>query len=279
MHRWLNRESKGAVLFVLLLAMSTARAQTTIYDIDQDPVSSPPTDGYNNNRSWSWLNGPEIGGCGGGVCYSLGDISHTSDPSLDGSATQLALNKIGDGCDVDCWSDVWFGNRIYHNETTADDASSFTLDLYLALDSNGISNSQAIEFNIEQAAQTAPGEWSRYVYSLQCDYKGSHKWRVWDGGANGGAGSWEETAADCVPPFPANGYDHYVFHFSRPSTLYYYYNDFWINDTQRVLNYQTHGRRTEPEWEDGLITWIQLDSDGNSTSYAAFADAYTITFQ
>lgn len=263
----------GSALLLLLIS-SVCQAQTTITNIDDDPITSP-NDTYNDNGAWAWEEDPGIGGCVNGVCHATAALSHVSDVTTDGQAMRLDLNKINDGCSSNCWTDAWYGERIYHNVSTANGATSFTLDLYLALDSRGISNSQAVEFNVEQDFQNGTGGWSIYKYSWQCDYKGTQQWRVWDGGT----GQWIATGAGCVPPFNPNGYDHYVFHATRLSDGTYYYSDFWVNGTQVVVNYQTHGHHQEATWEDNLFTWIQLDSDGAAHSYTAWVDQLNVTYQ
>jgi hypothetical protein len=260
-------------LILFLPILPTCQAQTTISKIDEDPITNP-NDTYNDNRAWAWEVDQGVGGCLGGVCHATAALSHDFNVTTDGESMRIDLNK-SDGCSSNCWTDSWNGERIYHNVPNADGATQFTLDLYLALDSRGISNSQAVEFNMEQDFQDSTGGWSIYKYSWQCDYKGTQKWTVWDGGT----GQWIPTGAACVPPFNPNGYDHYVFNAQRLSDGTYYYSDFWVNNTHVVVNYQTQGHEEQSNWEENLFTWIQLDSDGAADSYTAWVDQYTVTYQ
>jgi hypothetical protein len=259
---------------LLLLASPACHAQTTITNIDDDPITSP-NDTYNDNRAWAWETGQNIGGCVNGVCHATAALSHVFDVTTDGEAMRLDLNKINDGCTTNCWTDAWYGERIYHNVSTANGATTFTLDVFLALDSRGISHSQAVEFNMEQDFQDSTGGWSIYKYSWQCDYKGTQQWRVWDSGTN----QWVAIGAACVVPFNANGYDHYVFHATRLSNGTYSYSDFFVNGTHVVVNYTTQGHEEKATWENNLFTWIQLDSDGAADSYTAWVDQLNVTYQ
>ena len=257
---------------MLLLAPPVSHAQTTISNIDDDPITNP-NDTYNDDRAWAWELGSDIGGCVGG-CHATAALSHNFTVTTDGESMRIDLNK-SDSCTSNCYTDSWNGERIYHNVGTANGATSFKLDLFLALDSRGISNSQAVEFNMEQDFPDSTGGWSIYKYSWQCDYKGTKKWRVWDGGTS----QWVATSAACVPPFNPNGFDHYVFNAIRLSNGTYEYTDFWINSTHLVLNYTTHGHDEKSSWEENLITWIQLDSDSAADSYTAWVDQYKVTYQ
>jgi hypothetical protein len=212
------------------------------------------------------------------VCHSTGNISPSS-VAIDGQSIRFDLNKTADGCSGNCWSDVFFFNRVIFG-SGADNATSFMLDVYAALDDRALAASQALEFTIEQDVLTGPSQYSRFVYSLQCDYRGSGLWRYWDGNYMGFQGArWVPTSAQCVVPFNAFGYDHYVFNFSRPNLQEIEYLDFWINDTHIVLNATTGGVQTQSPWDEQLVGSMQLDSDANADSYSGFADLFTIVYQ
>lgn len=261
-----------ASLPMLLLATPVCNAQTTISNIDDDPITNP-NDTYNDNRAWAWQVDAGIGGCVGG-CHATASLAHNFTVTTDGESMQINLTK-SDGCTSNCYTDSWNGERIYHNVGTANGATLFTLDLFLALDSRGISHSQAVEFNMEQDFPDSTGGWSLYKYSWQCDYKGTKKWRVWDGGT----GAWVATSASCVVPFNANSFDHYVFNAKRLSNGTYEYTDFYVNTTHVVINYVTHGHEEKSNWEENLFTWIQLDSDSLADSYTAWVDKMKVTYQ
>jgi len=260
-----------ASLPVLLLAPPVCNAQTTISNIDDDPITNP-NDTYNDNRAWAWEVDANIGGCVGG-CHATAALSHDFTVTTDGESMRIDLNK-SDSCSSNCYTDSWNGERIYHNVGTANGATTFTLDLYMALDSRGISHSQAMEFNMEQDFPDSTGGWSIYKYSWQCNYQ-SQKWNVWDGGTN----AWVPTSASCVRPFNAKGFDHYIFHAKRLSNGTYEYTDFYVNTTHVTLNYVTHGHEEKPSWEENLFTWIQLDSDSLADSYTAWVDNMKVTYQ
>jgi len=78
--------------------------------------------------------------------------------------------------------------------------------------------SQALEVH---ARQVTGGR--SYPFQIQCDFKGSGAWRVWDPVGNG----WVATSVGCVV-FTANSWDHFILHFNRIGTQLVY-QDIVIN--------------------------------------------------
>lgn len=265
--------SKASLLLLLLATFPYfAHAQTTISGLDDDPVTSP-NDTYNNNRAWAWETGPEIG-CGSSGCFASADMGINTSNTMDGRALDTSL--FISNCSSDCYSDALFSNRIFHNDGTADGATSFTLDLYNTVDNNV---SQALEYIVEQDVFTG-SSFTKHVFSFSCDFADGI-WQVWDGNANGGGGGWVNPNGaniPCVPFQPAGVFAHFIFNFSRPDQDHMYYSDFWVNDTHRVVNY-TAGATVVQSWEEGLITWLQLDGDFAGNNYTATSDLWNVTYQ
>jgi hypothetical protein len=272
-------------LFVALLACATiCGAQTTIFDIDQFPIS--PGNDPNAAGQWIWLTGPDIGGCSVG-CQADGNIVQVGDVTIDGQAIRFDLNNLGNGCASDCYTDVLFFNRVDTSGGT-NDATEFTLDLNTTMDANGNGVSQALEYTVEQDVctqdcGTGSAVWTRFVYSMQCDFKGSGHWRVWDGSLNGGAADWTDTyssaPAPCVQFQPPSEYAHFVFHFSRPDLNHMQYLDFSVDNTQISLNNYLAGVQTSTDWQDQLVAMLQLDGDLLADSYSVWSDVWTITYR
>ena len=59
-------------IFAFLLILPTCRAQTTIANIDNDQITNPPSDTYNDYRMWSWEVDQGIGGCANNICHATG---------------------------------------------------------------------------------------------------------------------------------------------------------------------------------------------------------------
>ena len=263
---------KAALLCALLVSGVAATADSvSITNIDDQPITRP-NDPNNNVQSWGWV--PDS--CFMGVCYAKSRISHDTGLSLDGQSLELTFQKLrSQPCSVNCYTDTYNFDRVIFGGA-ADSATSLTMDLNVALNRRGLTDSQALEFNLEQDVQIGSNLWARYIYGVQCDYKGTGLWRVWDGGIGGG--SWVATTTPCQPPTSADVFSHYVFDFTRTGTNQIEYNDFSIDGTDIVLDYLTHGVQTATNWHDQLVGAIQLDGDSRAQSYSAFIDGFTIDY-
>ena len=264
-----------------------AYAQTTIANLDDDPITNP-NQTNSNLRQWGYSIGTSVG-CAGD-CTPSGSASHTNYYSIDGSALQLNLANP-EHCASSCYGDLDFSDKIYRNNASASQANSFTLELYATGDSLTNARSQAIEFTIEQdvpSTQTS-GSWDRYIYSWQCNYKGNKAWNVWNGAGNGGKGAWVPavtTSGVTVPcaPYTAGNFVHYYFHFLRlPSTRQVQFTDFTTvdnagNSTYHQFN-QVEGIQTpQANWGTGLFTALQLDGDSAQEPYSVWADQWKVAY-
>jgi hypothetical protein len=279
----MTRVSKLLLILALMASASLCSAQTTIFDIDEFPIS--PGNDQNATGQWIWLTGPDIGGCNVG-CQADGSIDYATDLTTDGRSIRFDLNNLNTGCNADCYTDVLFFNRVDTSGVT-DGATSFTLDLNTTMDANGNGVSQALEYTVEQDVciqdcGTGSAIWTRFVYSMQCDFKGTGHWRVWDGNLNGGGADWTDgyssDPAVCVGFQPASEFAHFVFHFSRPDMDHMQYVDFTVDNTHIALNYLA-GVQTATDWQDQLVAALQLDGDMLAHSYSLWADLWTITYE
>jgi hypothetical protein len=157
-----------------------------------------------------------------------------------------------------------------------------------------------VEFTIEQdvpSTQTGgSGEWDRYIYSWQCNYKGDAVWNVWDGlktynpSTNTYSPGWvpavtpSGTTVAC-PAYTAGSFIHYYFHFLRlPNTHEIEFLDFTSVDSSGNSTYHQFDQ-TEPiqvpnaNWGTGLFTAIQLDGDSAQTPYSVWADEWKVAYQ
>lgn len=278
-----------------------AHAQTTLSNIDQDAITDP-NQTSTNLRMWGYSTGSGVG-CGS-LCTPSGSLSHTSYYSVNGQSLQLNLANPSD-CTTNCYGDLDFSDRLYQNNATASNATDFTLDLYVTMDSLGNANSQALEFTIEQDVPSTEtsGDWDRYIYSWQCNYKGSTTapgangglptggiWNVWDGAANSGQGGWVAavtTSGSTVPcgTYTAGQFVHYYFHFLRlPSTRQIQFTDFTMVNSAGTSTYyqfdQVEGiQNPQPDWQTGLFTALQLDGDYSQSPYSVWADEWKVAYQ
>jgi hypothetical protein len=258
-----------AVLFVALVSFGALASANTIRNIDQQPITNP-NDPNNNLQSWAWVNDSCLDGC-----HVSGSIAPNQSVSRDGQSIRFNLNKVDDGCTANCYSNVYNFDRVIFGGG-ANNANSISLDLYAALDRRGLTASQALEFNVEQDVQAGVNLWSRYIYGVQCDYKGTGLWRLWDGGIDGG--SWVATGLNCQVPRRANKLAHYTFNFTRLDGEIVY-ESFSINGIEYDLDYTTHGIQTAEDFHDQLVAAIQLDGDFAADPYSVIADRIKLTYK
>lgn len=282
-----------SVLVICLASNAGARAQTTIPNLDDDPITYP-NQTSSNLRSWGSSTGVRVG-CGS-ACQVSGSMSHTSYYQVDGQSLQLNLNNPS-ACPSNCYGDVDFSNKIFQDNATASSANNFTLDLYATMDAVGNAKSQGLEFTIEQdvPSTTTSGSWDRYIYSWQCDYKNTHTWNVWNGAYVNASGvsqpRWEPaitTSGATVPcdAFESGGkFTHFYFHFLRlPGTRSVEFLDFTAVKSDNSSTYhqfnQIRGiQPPEPNWGTGLFTAVQLDGDYFQDQYSVWVDNLKVAFQ
>ena len=285
---------KVALTLGLLLASATfltptAHAQTSILNLDDDPISSPNDPNNDGTHKWAYSTGGGVG-CGS-LCNPTGSLVHTSYYNVDGQSLQFNLAKNSGCTGGGCYGDLDFANHIYR-DGTANNATSFTLDMQATGDSITNSSAQAIEFTIEQDLPNGSGA-DRYIYSWQCLFNDpSPHWRLWNGAylnSNGSYGRWEDaitTGGSKVPctPFTAGSFNHYYFHFKRlAATKQIQFTDFTIviNGTSYYYPFnEVRGiQPTVSGWGQGLFTAIQLDGNSTQSPYSVWADKWTVAYQ
>src|SRR4051812_60337 len=100
---------KVLLLLAFLASADLCRAQTTIPNIDEFPISQD--NDQNAGGQWIWLTGLDIGGCDVG-CQADGSIGQPTDLTIDGQSIRFDLNNLNTGCGSDCFTDVLFFNRV-----------------------------------------------------------------------------------------------------------------------------------------------------------------------
>ena len=160
-----------------------------------------------DNSTWLWCNDCASNN---GNTNARGGVANVtgSQYTIDGSSVRFDLIK-------NCTSPCGYGNVFFYNNLAQNiSENSVTIDMFAMMDSAGVANSQALEFTVEDNVCKANCGFNteqdfRYIYSLQCDFTTSHKWRVWNGSGNGGAGAWVATQYGCAP-FQADSFNHLV---------------------------------------------------------------------
>jgi hypothetical protein len=187
--------------------------------------------------------------CAGGQGTSTTDSSaNVTSPSLDGNSRFFSLGGSGQ------YSNAYWYKFIGGSSS----ALNFTYDLYAQVDDP--SAPQALEFDVNQSFNQ-----KRWVFGTQCNFKGSHKWDVWDGGK----GTWVPTPAPCTPWAPKT-WTHIIWSVQR------------FGDTVRYLSVNVNGKNypvnmqlaRQPSWAGSDIdVAVQLDGDANQTPYTLWIDS------
>jgi hypothetical protein len=187
--------------------------------------------------------------CAGGQGTSITDSSaNVTSPSRDGNSRFFSLGGTGQYSNA-----YWY--KIVGGSSTA---LNFMYDLYARVDDP--TAPQALEFDVNQSFNQ-----KRWVFGTQCNFKGSHKWDVWDGGK----GQWVPTSAPCTQ-WPANSWVHIIWSVQR------------FGDNVRYLSVSVNGKSyplnlqlsRQPSWAGSDIdVAVQLDGDANQTPYKVWVDS------
>jgi len=256
-----------ACLAVISLTATRSSAQTTINNIDDK-----------SHITWQWCNSC----AGGGKTYAIGGVANVTQSGyqIDGSSVRFDLiDNPSNPCSANCYGNVFFWNVLTQNVSE----TSVTDDFYAMMDSVGDSNSQAVEFTVaHDLCKLNCGQSSEedflYIFSVQCDFKNTGKWRLWDGAANGGTGAWEATSHTCVR-FQADSFNHFVFHFIRGNQQITYV-DMVINGVTYSFNNVTYGiEYTTPNRHSNFEASVQLDGDYSEGPYSMWIDKWKIIYQ
>jgi hypothetical protein len=240
------------------------KAQTTIPNIDDDPVSA-----------WLWCNSCASNN---GNTNAVGGVAKVTQSgyTVDGQSVRFDLIK-------NCTSPCGYGNVFFYNVLTHNiSETAVTIDMYAMMDSAGNANSQAVEFTVEHDickvnCGLSNEEDFRYIFSLQCDFVGG-QWNVWDGAAySTGGNGWQPAGHACVR-FQAMSFNHFIFHFTRQNQNVTYV-DMWINGTQYSINKQYGIQYDTPNYHQQFLASVQLDGDSTQGAYSLWVDKWNVTYQ
>jgi hypothetical protein len=184
------------------------------------------------------------GGQGTSTTYTA---AYQTTPSLDGSSRQFNLGGTGR------YSNAYWYNFVGGSNT----ATNFVYDLWAQVDNAAAP--QALEFDVNQSFDQ-----KRWVFGTQCNFKGSGKWEVWDGGN----GAWVPTSIPCTQ-WPSNSWVHVQWTVVR------------VRDSVRYVKLTLNGRDypvditlgRQPYWAGSDVdVAVQLDGDANQTGYNIWID-------
>ena len=143
-------------------------------------------------------------------------------------------------------------------------AGNFTLDFWSFITQPN--SSQALEVHV---LQQVGGNF--YPFKIQCDFKDSGLWRVYDPPTD----TWVGTPVGCVV-FTANSWDHFILHFHRSGTQLVYQDIVINNVTYPFNNIVTNAiAQANP---DSLNVQVELVGNSTGSAYAWWIDEMSLSF-
>src|SRR3954470_9296382 len=220
------------------------------------PSTAVTTTNIDEKAGWTSCDvcaGP--GGAGSVVAHTFSLLQ--ADPSRDGNSAKFHL---GDGTEVRYATALWW------QYAPANDASShFIYDLYFYLKDPAAS--QALEFDVNQ---TRKADSTKYIFGTECDFRGSHMWRVYDNLNK----KWTSTGIACNVT-TAYEWHHLVWEFARTSTG----PQFVSLTLDGVKHYVNMQMQKNPNTASSTLLNVAVQLDGNSVTkpYDAWVDSISIT--
>ena len=197
----------------------------------------PPPTGDLDDNAWT--------PCSGCSNVTLNVVS----PSLDGGSAEF-----------DFTSATAFATQKWTQSLTNTFSSTPQLALDLWVYVTNSSAPQAFNFKADQIVGNLD-----YTFMLECDFKDTKLWRVWDPAGD----TWANTTTGCSP-FGANTWTHLVFHFERTSGNQLHYQDIVINGTTFTLDVLKNPlARTAA---NSMTAGIELVGDGVPDTYSIWVD-------
>jgi len=149
---------------------------------------------------------------------------------------------------------------------------SMRMDLFVGPTEAGLP--QALEFTLQQSFCLSDcggpnAGFARFTYSMQCDFKDSGTWRVW----NTPAFSWMDTAVPCSP-FASDSFHTLTFSFSRPDTAHSRVDSLAIDGAVFPVDVTVGSILVAPSEE--YLASLQLDGDFAQHPYSVLVKNWSI---
>lgn len=217
------------------------------------PASASTT--YSNIQTYSGWQSCSVcaGPNGSGPVAQYSTKQWVSSPSLDGKSMQFWIGGSNNYASALWWRQLG-GNNSVHN---------FSYDLWVYTQNPTVQ--QALEFDVNQSANGL-----KYIFGTQCNFKGDHRWDVWDT-ANA---RWVATSLTCAQ-FPSYGWVHLDLQFQRTSNNMVRFIGVQINGTMYYINKYFYPRAVNA-YE--INTAFQEDLDSTHTAYSVWLDKVTLTY-
>ena len=193
----------------------------------------------------SWTN------CGSPICSPA--VNNVASPALDGGSTQFTL-----GGSTPFATAIWTATP--NNVSTS--STHFTLDFWAYM--TAPASSQALNFAVDQVTGG-----SEYPFMVECDFKNTRFWQVWDPAAGG----WQQTSIGCSQ-FTANSWNHFTFRFERTAANQLHYLDVVINNV--TYNFNILKNPITNTASPSVIVKVELVGDNVPDSYSLWIDELSL---
>jgi len=200
--------------------------------------------------SWQSCSTPS---CAGGQAIALSNMTENqASPSRTGNAALFTLA-----------GPTGYSDALWWKQLTPDPSHThFQYDLWVYITAPNLP--EALEFDVNQSLNN-----TRYIFGTECNFKGSHKWDVWDGGNE----RWVPSSVDCIP-FAANSWTHIIWDFERVNGQVHYI-DLTINGLTQPVNMYFAPLANVNASEINVA--VQLDGDYAQDSYSMWIDSATLS--
>jgi hypothetical protein len=196
------------------------------------------------------MNGHECAGGRGFAPTSI--VQHITDPSLAGSSSHFWLGGKTPYSNVMWWR---------HLEDGDPKATKYRYEFNVFMKRPDLP--EALEFDVNQSAKGI-----RWVFGTECNFKGTHRWDVWDAHAH-----WVPTQVPCNA-FQANTWNHVAWNFERVGDQAHYIS-LEVNGTVYQVNMYTKAEKNWP-WAGELNVAFQMDGDNNQDNFDVWLDQVSL---
>jgi len=250
----INGTTYNLDLFTNSIANTSANSMTAEIHLVGDSVPDPYSIWIDQMRIMAVSANIDDGSwapCASPLCSPA--VNNVASPSQDGGSTQFTA-----GGTTTFQTAQWSTTPSGMNTS----ATQFTLDFWAYM--NNPTVSQALNFQVNQVTGG-----HQYPFMVECDFKATKLWRVWDPGTGG----WQNTSIGCAV-FTANSWNHFTFRFERTSDNRLHYRDMVINNA--VYNFDIFKSSIANSGAASVTMKIELVEDGVPDSYSLWIDKLSL---
>lgn len=174
-------------------------------------------------------------------------------PSMSGSAAEFHIGGA-----------TPYSNNLWWNQLGGNNGPShFLYDFWVY--TKDPEAPEAIEFDVNQSFGG-----TRWVFGTECNFKGTGKWDVWDGGAF----RWRPSQVSC-PTLQANTWTHFTWEFERVGHQVHYVS-LTINGSKHPVDMYLPAEEHNGAYEINVA--VQLDGNFRQQPYEIYVDNLNLIY-